>query len=348
MLFKKTLLKTFLFFITLFFITPSFAVKKINFYHDWINNYCSADASTVCNNHWTKKVMTLSNASDYNYVSCQTSTYSVNIIYNFVRYTYVNGKEVKGWGPDGFLAGTNIGVDSITCQDNEKMELIGCTAKCVPDVNQCTAKAGQREQRIAQCGLGTGTNCRYLDTPNAGDSKTYVCDNRTFQWLPLGGTYNVGGCEATVTNQTPLVKSNGNHEINEVFNGSGSVPLNCELTLTLTGNEYKAPTDGTTPPKTSPKDSDTGGSSTSHTNDGTGGTPNTGGTGGLNPRQNSTPDSTGGGDTGGGDTGGGSGGTCTVTGQTLINGSCQCPSGQTVQNNQCTTTTNTGGQYWRR
>ena len=54
-----------------------------------------------------------------------------------------------------------------------------------------------------------------------------------------------------------------------------------------------------------------------------------------------TGDGTGG--TGGGDGSGGGGGTCTITGQTQVNGVCTCPTGQTVQNNQCTAITNGGG-----
>lgn len=228
MLFKnKTLLKTFLFFTTLFFITPSFAVKKINFYHDWINNYCSADASTVCNNHWTKKVMTLSNASDYKYVSCQTSTYSANIIYNFVRYTYVDGKEVKGWGPDGALGGTNIGVDSITCQDNEKMELIGCTATCVPD--QCASKVGQTFSKEVECGTAT--------CPNGGvwrdNGSLMACDKGSALLLPSpNATTSQDQCSGTLNNPHNAT----GFKTKASFAGSSSARSYCTADYTYTGS----------------------------------------------------------------------------------------------------------------
>ena len=235
----------FIFLIFLFISASSAFSATHTFYKDLTGTgQCSFSSSSFCANAFNNVV------KRYNYrykqEGCDFFGYQdINVRYSETPPSYNATGLYYDDAAKSIVHVTSAQKMTHVCQSGEKFELIGCTPKCVPD--EC--EAGKVEQRISQCGMLTGTNCTSKATPDPGDTFTKTCASYTFNWLPLGSKYNVAGCEANVTKQVPLVKNNGNLEPNAVYDGSSdTIPLNCEIELTLSGQKYQD--DPSSPPTT--------------------------------------------------------------------------------------------------
>jgi hypothetical protein len=297
--FQKIIFITFLFLSLLCFSISSAFAQTFYYYQAKNGNVCDMNPNPIC--EYDKGVQANPN---YQYSGCSVT--GTTIVYNRKQKSYTYTQKDDGtmiahviWIDNGTNdAGNKV---SVECPSGSQLVLNGCEATCETD--PCKQKAGQTQTRISQCGLLQGTNCTSKATPDAGDTFTKTCDSYDFSWTPINSKYNLGGCEAAVTAQEPLIKNNGNLEPSSIYDGSSNtIPLNCEVTLTYSGEKYEE-TNGTQPPKSSPKSSTTGGSASSPTNDGSSGTPNTSGTSGLKPSVNGTQNGVGTG--GGSSTGGG-------------------------------------------
>ncbi|MDO8417080.1 MAG: hypothetical protein Q7S87_12815 [Agitococcus sp.] len=214
-----------------FLITPPAHAKTFTYYkgvHPFVNNTCYTTESSACSDFSSK----ISNANT-SLAACRTSSNIVEA--SFTSYSYNSeGTLSPSTGPFSAFAEVKTQV----CGENEKLELNGCETSCVPDNaqnnNKCAEKSGQTQESKMQCGIAHGTGCHWTDETHM----LIVCDSHDTNYAPLDGTNtSIDGCEATISNVRPSLGSNGAANLTTDADPASSMPVTCDVTLTITGAE---------------------------------------------------------------------------------------------------------------
>ena len=335
----------------LFFALSSVSLaSKTYYYYSTSNNFCSSVPDTVC---------TSLNSNGGDIINTYAGQYQdrgdgITCGFNRTLVDYNGpGKSVYQPFSGSFSTAYHGFKTQIVCADDETMELNGCTATCITD--PCKPFKDQEATGLVTCGTAscpsptTFEGNAQIGMGCTGGAKTQIIPNPSASAV-------INGCAATLKAGQAVPTS---AKIKTSAAGSSSTTSYCNATYVYTGTSsqpYDQPTDlaslsfggvtattenGQCPSGTVKGQLNSSWVCVAESNKGTNaGCP----TGQIKDNQGQcVPFAEAGNGSGSGDGSGGGGVTCTITGQTQVNGYCQCPSGQTVQNNQCTVSDGSGG-----
>lgn len=335
--FEKIFFKTFLFLAFIFF-TLSAHASKTYFYFS-TGSFCSAVPDTVCQS------LNFSNGTDYSRTySGDVSVTGEGMTCGF-NITYLNyngpGQHVTS-NFSGEYAQTYHAVKlQKICADDEQFVLNGCVAECVKN-DPCEATKDREEQLRVQCGIMSCQAGATIKDLGAGVGMACSSGNGTFIPSEPPAKLKRGECEWVQSGalETPNKLEDVTGDMTEA--GGQNAPTYCTTTYKSLGRKWQGAEPSPTQKESTQPKADAKKFAPSVAAPNADGGCNEGwtlgefGSGSNLTKVCAAPYGSPTGGSGGNNSGGGSGGSCTITGQTQVNGVCSCPTGQTVVGGACT------------
>lgn len=327
----KLLFNTFLVLALCFLTLNSFASTQNNYYlNNTYSDLCTISFDDMCSAVAARKG---------NEASYRCDSYSV--YYQIIKKTtdfYGNAGDVQNFDqPHG------MNQRSLTCPDNTSFNLDRdtCTATCQTQ-DPCAQTKDVEENLSIQCGI---MSCKAGATvEDLGAGVGMACSSGVGTFIPSSIPLKIkrGECEFVQSGAAEDPQDLGDVRGNSEDKGGQNAPTYCDVTYKGTGKKW---VDTETPPTNKTGDpannnapfrpslaapNEDGGCNDGWT---------LGQVNGANVCAAPYAGQDGGGD--GGSSGGD--GSCSITGQTKVNGVCQCPTGQSPSGSQCVANNGTGG-----